>query len=118
MKVKHTVFALLIVAALALSACGQAATPAAVPAQEGAVAEAMTDDAMMEDKPAAMVIDIAFVSLPMSLEALTVKWPIPAFVGIPLILPLPSNDSPAGRLPPLSKDHVAAALPSAASVWL
>ncbi len=52
MKVKYTVFALLIVAALALSACGQAATPAAVPAQEGAVAEAMTDDAMMEDKPA------------------------------------------------------------------
>jgi hypothetical protein len=56
MKTKTTVFALLIVAALALSACGQAATPEATPATDTTASEAMaeqpTAEATMEGKSA------------------------------------------------------------------
>ncbi len=57
MKIKHTLFGLLIVTALALTACGQAATPEAMPAKDTTASEAMaeqpTTEAMMAEKPAA-----------------------------------------------------------------
>jgi cytochrome oxidase Cu insertion factor (SCO1/SenC/PrrC family) len=56
MKTKQMLFALLIVTALALSACSQAATPQSTPAQDTTAAQAMdekpADDAMMDEKPA------------------------------------------------------------------
>ena len=56
MRIKKTLVAGLIVTALALSACGQAATPAPAPATDATAAETMaenpTADTMMEEKPA------------------------------------------------------------------
>ena len=57
MKIKHTLFALLLVAALALTACGQAATPEAMPAKDTTASQAMAEqpiaEAMLAEKPAA-----------------------------------------------------------------
>jgi cytochrome oxidase Cu insertion factor (SCO1/SenC/PrrC family) len=59
MKIKVTIFVLLIAAALALSACGQAAKPEAMPATDATASEAMaekaepTAKAMREEEPTA-----------------------------------------------------------------
>jgi hypothetical protein len=59
MRIKYTVFALLIIAALALTACSQAATPETMPATDTTTSEAMapkaapTAEAMLAEKPTA-----------------------------------------------------------------
>jgi len=60
-------------------------------------------------------IDSDLVSFPVALLAWTTKVAVSAVVGVPLIMPLPDKDNPAGKLP-LAKLHVIGVSPVAAKV--
>ena len=63
-------------------------------------------------------MDSAFVASPVPLVALTVKFDVPAVVGLPEITPVVAlSDKPAGRLP-AEMLHVMGVVPVAARVWL
>ena len=60
----------------------------------------------------------ALVAFPALFDALTVKFDVPAAVGVPVIAPVASFKlKPAGRLPVVIV-HVIGAVPVAARVWL
>ena len=60
----------------------------------------------------------AFVSFPALLDAITVKFDVPAVIGDPVIAPVVVfKFRPSGRLP-LAIAHVIGVVPVAARVWL
>jgi hypothetical protein len=74
-------------------------------------------DAVVIVSPALIVMDTAFVSVPPTVSVATsVKFDVPAVVGVPLI-PLLVKFNPLGKLPPVA-DHVTVPVPPlATSGW-
>jgi hypothetical protein len=78
-----------------------------------------SDEIVTVNGGAAMVMLRAWVAVPLELSfTWTVKFAVPAVVGVPLMLPVAASDSPAGREPTVVDQVLPPVPPLAASVWL